>query len=68
VCIQKGDLDAAGAHFQRALAINEKALGPAHATTQQTMLQLAGICKSNGKEAEAEELVERAQDLRAPKP
>lgn len=54
--------------MRRALAIREKALGPTHAQTQQTMLNLAAICKSNGKEAEAAELEKRVQDLRAPKP
>lgn len=53
--IKRQNPAAAELYMRRALTIREKAYGPTHAQTQQTMLQLAAIRKTNGKEAKAEE-------------
>lgn len=46
--------------FKRALAINEKALGPNHPDVATSLNNLAGLYKSQGKYTEAEPLYKRA--------
>jgi tetratricopeptide (TPR) repeat protein len=46
--------------YQRALAGKEKALGPEHTSTLQTVNNLGNLYKNQGKRKEAEEMYQRA--------
>ena len=50
--------------YQRSLAIREKALGPEHPDTAQSLNNLAGLYYSQGKYAEAEPLHKRSLAIR----
>jgi CHAT domain-containing protein len=50
--------------FARALAINEKALGPRHPEVAQSLHNLAGLHRAQGAYAKAEPLVARAAEIR----
>ncbi|HEX9256594.1 MAG TPA: tetratricopeptide repeat protein, partial [Candidatus Angelobacter sp.] len=50
--------------YRRALAINEKALGPEHPNTASSLNNLALLLKEQGKFSEAEPLYRRALAIR----
>ncbi len=49
--------------LKRALAIREKALGPAHSDVIQSLSNLAGLYQTQGRHADAEPLLKRVRDL-----
>jgi hypothetical protein len=51
---------------KRALAIDEKALGPEHPRVAVICENMAGLYRQIGKKKEAEELEERASKIRHP--
>ena len=52
-------------HYQRALAISEKALGPEHPNVARILENYADLLRKLDRNAEAEELEERARAIRA---
>ena len=60
----QGDLAAARPLFERALAINEKALGPEHPDTATSLNNLASLLQAQGDLAGARPLLERALAIR----
>ncbi len=51
--------------YQRALAIQEKALGPEHAEVATVLVNLSALLKATGRGVEAEDLGRRAREIRA---
>ena len=58
--MQAGDYAGAEPLYRRALAINEKALGPDHLDVARSLNNLAGLLKAKGNYAAAEPLYRRA--------
>ena len=61
----QGQYAQAGALYQRALAIGEKALGPDHPHVATTLGNMAALYRKSGREEEAAALDERAAAIRA---
>ena len=51
--------------YKRALAIREKALGPAHPDVATSLENMAALYRNTGRENEAKELDKRAAAIRA---
>jgi len=62
--VHQGKNDLAEPLFQRALAINEKILGPDHPGIATSLNNLALLYQDQGKYALAEPLFQRAQAIR----
>ncbi|CAN0434923.1 unnamed protein product [Ectocarpus sp. 12 AP-2014] len=63
-CRAIGKYDEADPLYQRALAIDEKALGPYHPDVASDLNNRAGLLRAQGKYEEAEPLYERSQAIR----
>ena len=61
---EKGDYDAAEPLFRRALAINERALGPEHPVTATSLNNLSALLSDKGDYDAAEPLYHRALAIR----
>ena len=59
----RGDLDGAQMYFERALAIDEKALGPDHPNVAITLNNLAGVLLTGGDHESALRTYRKAYDL-----
>jgi tetratricopeptide (TPR) repeat protein len=64
-CHTQGDLIKAEPLYNRSLAIKEKALGPDHPSVAMTLANLAVLYRATARDAEAEQLEQRAAKIRA---